>query len=95
MAQENAIEYALGEEVFTSTVRAPERPPGGTPPARLTRREREVAALVARGRANRQVAEELSLSERTVETHVRNVLKKLGLKSRVQLAERLPGGEQG
>jgi DNA-binding CsgD family transcriptional regulator len=72
-------------------------PRGGSPgsePARLTRREREIAALVARGMTNRRVAAELALSERTVETHVRNVLKKLGLKSRVQLAERLLGDDR-
>ncbi len=52
----------------------------------LTRREREVAALVAEGRSNRQIAEQFVLSERTVETHVSRILTKLDLTSRTQLA---------
>jgi DNA-binding CsgD family transcriptional regulator len=52
----------------------------------LTKREREVAALVAQGRSNREVADRLVLSERTVETHVSRILAKLDLGSRTQLA---------
>ena len=55
-------------------------------PARLTPREREVAALVARGLTNRQIAAELVIGERTAEMHVGNLLGKLGLTSRAQLA---------
>ena len=46
----------------------------------------EVAALVARGLTNRQIASELHLSERTVENHVSNILRKLGFVSRAQVA---------
>jgi DNA-binding NarL/FixJ family response regulator len=52
----------------------------------LTAREREIALLVADGLANRAIAEKLVLSERTVETHVRNVLAKLELRNRTQVA---------
>ncbi|MFF5965205.1 ATP-binding protein [Streptomyces collinus] len=52
----------------------------------LTRREREVAAIVARGMSNRQVAAELVLSPRTVDRHVENILAKLGLRSRTGIA---------
>ena len=53
---------------------------------RLSSREREVATLVAGGASNRDIAESLGLSERTVETHVQNILTKLGFHSRVQIA---------
>lgn len=54
--------------------------------ASLTAREREVALLVADGLANRAIAEQLTVSERTVETHMRHVLTKLGLTNRTQVA---------
>ncbi len=56
----------------------------GTSPG-LTDREREIAALVARGLTNRQIAEQLVLSVRTVETHVGRVLTKLGFSTRGEL----------
>jgi DNA-binding CsgD family transcriptional regulator len=52
----------------------------------LTAREREIAGLLADGLANRAIAERLVLSERTVEAHVRNILAKLGLTNRTQVA---------
>jgi non-specific serine/threonine protein kinase len=52
----------------------------------LTAREREVAGLVAQGRSNRDIADELVLGERTIETHVGNILSKLGFTSRAQIA---------
>jgi predicted ATPase/DNA-binding CsgD family transcriptional regulator len=53
---------------------------------RLTRREREVAVLITRGLTNRQIADALVIGERTVHTHVANVLAKLELTSRTQIA---------
>ncbi|MEZ4613456.1 MAG: helix-turn-helix transcriptional regulator [Caldilineaceae bacterium] len=52
----------------------------------LTAREREVAALVAQGLSNRAIAEALTLSERTAERHVANIMAKLGCNSRAQIA---------
>ena len=52
----------------------------------LTAREREVARLVAEGKSNRNIAENLVLSERTVESHVTNILLKLSFTSRAQIA---------
>jgi DNA-binding CsgD family transcriptional regulator len=52
----------------------------------LTRREREVAVLVAQGKYNREIAEVLVVNERTIETHVSNILSKLGFTSRRQIA---------
>ncbi len=55
-------------------------------PGPLTPREREVAALVARGLSNRAIARELVITEATAERHIGNVFAKLGLASRAQLA---------
>jgi len=52
----------------------------------LTAREREVAGFLSQGKSNREIAEELVLSERTVESHVGNILTKLGFDSRAQIA---------
>ena len=56
------------------------------PSARLTRREQQVAALVADGLSNRQIAERLVIATRTAEGHVENILVKLGFTVRTQIA---------
>ncbi|MFD0585509.1 ATP-binding protein [Dactylosporangium darangshiense] len=56
------------------------------PRSALTRREEEIAGLVAQGLTSRAIAARLHLSERTVETHVQHILTKLGLANRTQLA---------
>ncbi|WP_329124624.1 ATP-binding protein [Streptomyces sp. NBC_01465] len=52
----------------------------------LTRREREVAALIAQGMTNREIAERLVISKRTADAHVEHILAKLGFSSRAQIA---------
>jgi len=51
----------------------------------LTSREREVAGLIGQGKSNGEIAQELVLSKRTVETHITNILSKLGLSHRAQI----------
>ena len=91
MTPERAIAYALLEEEerepptpVPALVQQP--PPTDERTERLTRREREVALLIGGGMTNRQIAFELSISERTVEHHVRKILKKLGFPSRSRIA---------
>jgi DNA-binding NarL/FixJ family response regulator len=90
MPLEQAIEYALSDEEEReppTLVPVPEQqPPPDERTERLTRREREVALLVARGLTNRQIASELSVSRSTVNNHVARILRKLGLRSRAQIA---------
>jgi predicted ATPase/DNA-binding CsgD family transcriptional regulator/transcriptional regulator with XRE-family HTH domain len=52
----------------------------------LSPREREIAVLIARGLTNRAIAEQLVIAERTADTHVSNILDKLGLETRAQIA---------
>jgi predicted ATPase/DNA-binding SARP family transcriptional activator/DNA-binding CsgD family transcriptional regulator len=86
MGLEEAVEYALSEEETTTPVPPAADRPSANVSSALTRREKEIAALVARDLTNRQIAKELVVSERTVENHVANILKKLGLHSRERVA---------
>lgn len=61
-------------------------PTAGDPLNELSDREREVLALVAQGLRNREIGQRLFISETTVKTHVRNVLKKLHLRNRAEAA---------
>jgi DNA-binding NarL/FixJ family response regulator len=56
------------------------------PVARLTRREREVASLIANGLANKEIARRLHIATHTVKSHVHSILTKLALRTRLQLA---------
>jgi DNA-binding NarL/FixJ family response regulator len=79
---------------FVRQTQAMMAPPAPSTPLRaakqahggLTRREREVATLVAAGQTNREIAETLVLGVRTVEGYVGNVLNKLGFSSRTKIA---------
>jgi DNA-binding CsgD family transcriptional regulator len=81
----------LGAPLWAEQARAELARIGGRPPSRgeLTAAERRIAALVAEGRTNREVAAALFLAERTVEAHLSHVYAKLGVRSRTELAHRL------
>lgn len=69
------------------------RPPAAplSAPPRITRAEARIIALVAEGRTNAEIAATLNLSRRTVETHVTNMLNRLGLRNRVELVRAVLG----
>ncbi|MFC5215148.1 ATP-binding protein [Streptomyces coerulescens] len=86
------VEYAVGD---TTRPRRPtparrtngrHRSAPSAPGVRLTRRESEVAELVAQGLANQQIADRLVIARRTAEGHVERVLRKLGFHNRSQIA---------
>jgi non-specific serine/threonine protein kinase len=79
MDRYEAIAFALGESPRPGSAARRSRP-------RLTHREQEVAALVAQGMSNSQIAATLVISVRTVETHVQHIMDKLGCSTRVQIA---------
>jgi DNA-binding CsgD family transcriptional regulator len=97
MTEEQAIQYALTAENAGPLVDAAQ--PSSDPAHRLTLRqaekqfyggltgrECEVAALIAQGKSNRALGEQLVITERTAERHVANILSKLGFHSRTQIA---------
>jgi predicted ATPase/DNA-binding CsgD family transcriptional regulator len=87
---EESIEEALASVHPATPMAAPAGEPGrpglAHSPVRLTRRERDVAVLVARGYSNPRISADLAISRRTVEAHITAILNKLGLSSRTQLA---------
>jgi DNA-binding CsgD family transcriptional regulator len=84
----------LGAPLWAEKARADLRRLGGRPRGlgELTPTEERVAALVAEGRTNREVAAALYVTERTVEGHLTRIYAKLGVRSRAELAGRLRGG---
>lgn len=95
MSYEQAIEYALAitaaaapptPEVTTTAGSRGAAREDDAASVQLSPREWEVAMLVAQGRTNREVAELLVLSERTVDSHIRNIMSKLKVRSRAQIA---------
>ncbi len=81
MTIDDAVAYALERKEPRELAPSPSKVSSQP----LTRRELEIARLIADGMSTRRVAAKLFISERTVETHVTNMLNKLGLNSRIQL----------
>ncbi len=81
MSRDSATRLALGQPTLDA---ASASPAAGA--ELLGRREAEVARLVAEGLTNRQIGARLFISERTVDSHVRSVMNKLGFSSRAQIA---------
>ncbi len=84
-------EARLAETIrrIAAVVEPLEPEPGGTgpdQPVRLTQREREITALLAQGLSNKEIAARLVIAQRTAESHVENILNKLGFTSRAQVA---------
>ncbi len=81
LSRETALRLALGETDGIGT-----EPADGFVAGPLAKREVEVARLVAEGLSNKQIGARLFISDRTVATHVSNIMNKLGLNSRAQIA---------
>jgi len=84
MSRAEAVALALGESPRQASRKAVARASAGL--GRLTRRERDVVLLVARGMSNSQIAATLVISARTVETHMQHIMDKLGVGNRAQIA---------
>jgi len=83
---EDPVAYALDEQAPSRPRTHPPQREARDAKPQLTPREREVARFIGQGLSNRQIAETLVISQRTVEKHVANVLAKLGFSSRSQVA---------
>src|SRR5712691_2390116 len=78
MSTARALDYALGEDRQQAVA--------ATDTGLLSRRERDVVALVAGGMTNREIAERLFIAERTAEGHLERIRNKLGVRSRTEVA---------
>ncbi|PWK81769.1 putative ATPase [Lentzea atacamensis] len=76
---EEAISFAIGEQLAEET-------PTSAAPTPLTKREQQVADLIAGGMSNKEIAAKLVIARRTAEGHVERILQKLGFTSRAQIA---------
>jgi predicted ATPase/DNA-binding CsgD family transcriptional regulator len=110
MDSEAAIALALGAppDVAPETAPYPEAddenrsltvmhgiPVASAPPSSLTQREYQIAELLASGRSNKAIADELSISHTTAARHVANIMAKLGFNSRTQIAAWIMNQSQG
>jgi predicted ATPase/DNA-binding CsgD family transcriptional regulator len=84
LSLEQAVDYAQKCALIPGIAPAMAHSPMETPDG-LSKREREVAALIGQGKTNGEIATQLFLSKRTIETHVSKILSKLGFSSRAQV----------
>jgi non-specific serine/threonine protein kinase len=84
MPLDQAVAYARTPHEVVAATRLTEPRPAQTL-GQLTLRQREVAALIAQGRSNRQIGEALVITERTVAAHIEHILNKLDFVSRTQI----------
>ena len=73
-------------QVLAEAIRVRPKPTGQVPFSSLTKREKEVLRQIAKGQSNKMIARKLGITEGTVKVHVKNLLHKLGLRSRVEAA---------
>jgi non-specific serine/threonine protein kinase len=87
-AYHRGLDLPAGDVLAYALEQSPGKPapPAVSDGAPLTRRELQVARLIAGGRSNKQIAAELVISQRTAENHVEHILTKLGFTSRAQVA---------
>ncbi len=102
-SSEDAVALALAEEPVPGPGSGAADEPGpalsvvrnyevaAAPPSSLTRREQQIAALIAAGHSNKDIAAELSISPTTAARHVANIMAKLGFRSRTQIAAWVAG----
>ncbi|MFC7345069.1 helix-turn-helix transcriptional regulator [Saccharopolyspora griseoalba] len=93
MSLSHAVDFAL--ELKQRQPRSTETAEENVHPMPLTRRERQIADLVAQGNTNKEIAENLVIAQRTVEAHVQNILTKLDFTSRTQIAGWVAGQTNG
>jgi DNA-binding NarL/FixJ family response regulator len=87
MSFEEAVEYALPKQIpVTPASPAPDQSSAVKQSSTFNAWDREVAAMVVRGMSNRQIAQLLYLSERTIENHVSKILRRLEVASRTEIA---------
>ncbi|HAC45934.1 MAG TPA: LuxR family transcriptional regulator [Chloroflexi bacterium] len=89
LSRESAVGLALGEPHPAAASRI-----SGAGVGLLTKREADVARLIADGLSNKQIGARLFISERTADSHVRSILNKLGFSSRAQIASWIASAEQ-
>jgi DNA-binding NarL/FixJ family response regulator len=76
LSRDRAIDYALSDDEIAQS----------QAPHPLSPREHEVAELIARGLTSKEIAAQLVVSEKTVDTHADHIRQKLGLRSRAEIA---------